>query len=129
MSGLERLKQRARELKREVVAIALAARDPRTPWYAKVLLVAIVAYAVSPIDLIPDFVPVIGLVDDVLLLPLGIALALKMIPRAVMEECRVRAATAELEGSRLGRFGAIGVGVIWVVLLALVAVWGYRALA
>jgi uncharacterized membrane protein YkvA (DUF1232 family) len=129
MPGLERLKQRARELKREVVAIALAARDPRTPWYAKVLLVAIVAYAVSPIDLIPDFVPVIGLLDDVLLLPLGIALALKMIPRAVMEECRVRAATAALEGSRLGRFGAIGVGVIWVVLLALVLVWGYRALA
>jgi uncharacterized membrane protein YkvA (DUF1232 family) len=129
MPALERLKQRARELKREVVAVALAARDPRTPWYAKVLLIAIVAYAVSPIDLIPDFVPVIGLLDDVILLPLGIALALKMIPRAVMEECRLRAATAELERSRLGRFGAIGVGVIWVALLALVIVWGYRALA
>ena len=129
MLRLEQLKQRARELKREVFALFLAARHPRTPWYAKVLLLAIVAYAVSPIDLIPDFVPVLGLLDDVILLPLGIALALKMIPRAVIEECRGRVATGELERSRIGRFGAIGIGVIWAVLLALVIVWGYRALA
>jgi uncharacterized membrane protein YkvA (DUF1232 family) len=129
MLRLEQLKQRARELKREVFALFLAARHPRTPWYAKVLLLAIVAYAVSPIDLIPDFVPVLGLLDDVILLPLGIALALKMIPRAVIEECRGRVATGELERSRIGRFGAIGIGVIWAALLALVIVWGYRALA
>ena len=124
MLRLEQLKQRARELKREVFALFLAARHPRTPWYAKVLLIVIVAYAVSPIDLIPDFVPVLGLLDDVILLPLGIALALKMIPRAVIEECRGRVATSELERSRLGRFGAIGIGVIWAALLALVVVWG-----
>ena len=129
MLRLEQLKQRARELKREVFALFLAARHPRTPWYAKVLLLAIVAYAVSPIDLIPDFVPVLGLLDDVILLPLGIALALKMIPRAVIEECRGRVATSELERSRIGRFGAIGIGVIWAALLALVVVWAYRALA
>jgi uncharacterized membrane protein YkvA (DUF1232 family) len=129
MLRLEQLKQRARELKREVFALFLAARHPRTPWYAKVLLLAIVAYAVSPIDLIPDFVPVLGLLDDVILLPLGIALALKMIPRAVIEECRGRVATGELERSRIGRFGAIGIGLIWAALLALVIVWGYRALA
>ena len=129
MPVLKRLKQRARELKREVVAMALAARHPRTPWYAKVLLIAIVAYALSPIDLIPDFVPVLGLLDDLILLPLGIALALKMIPRPVIEECRARAAAGELERSRAGRFGAIGVGVIWAALLALVIVWGYRAFA
>ncbi len=129
MLRLEKLRQRARELKREVFALFLASKHPRTPWYAKVLLIAIVAYAVSPIDLIPDFLPVIGLLDDVILLPLGIALALKMIPRAVIEECRARVATSELEGSRLGRFGAIAIGAIWVALLALVIVWGYRALA
>jgi uncharacterized membrane protein YkvA (DUF1232 family) len=129
MPVLEKLRQRARELKREVFALFLASKHPRTPWYAKVLLVAIVAYAVSPIDLIPDFLPVIGLLDDVILLPLGIALALKMIPRAVIEECRARVATSELEHSRLGRFGAMAIGAIWVALLALVIVWGYRALA
>jgi uncharacterized membrane protein YkvA (DUF1232 family) len=125
MLRLEQLRQRARELKREVFAMFLAARHPRTPWYAKVLLLAIVAYAVSPIDLIPDFVPVLGLLDDVILLPLGIALALKMIPRAVIEECRAQVATDELERSRLSRLGAIGIGVIWVVLLALAIAWAY----
>ena len=129
MLRLEQLKQRARELKREVFALFLAARHPRTPWYAKVLLLAIVAYAVSPIDLIPDFVPVLGLLDDVILLPLGIALALKMIPRAVIEECRGRVATGELERSRIGQFGAIAIGAVWMALLALVFVWGYRTLA
>jgi uncharacterized membrane protein YkvA (DUF1232 family) len=128
MRLLEQLKQRARELKREVFAMFLAARHPRTPWYAKVLLLAIVAYAVSPIDLIPDFVPVLGLLDDVILLPLGIALALKMIPRAVIEECRAQVATDELERSGLSRFGAIGIGVVWLVLLALAIGWAYGAL-
>jgi uncharacterized membrane protein YkvA (DUF1232 family) len=128
MRRLEQLKRRARELNREVFALFLAARHPGTPWYAKALLLAIVAYAVSPIDLIPDFLPVIGLLDDVILLPLGIALALKMIPRAVIEECRMRVATSNFESSRLGRIGAIGIGVVWVALLAFVVVWGYRTL-
>jgi uncharacterized membrane protein YkvA (DUF1232 family) len=128
MRRFEQLKQRARELNREVFALFLAARHPRTPWYAKALLLAIVAYAVSPIDLIPDFLPVIGLLDDVILLPLGIALALKMIPRAVIEECRMRVATSRFEESRIGRIGAIGIGVIWVALLTLALAWGYRAL-
>jgi uncharacterized membrane protein YkvA (DUF1232 family) len=129
MLGLDQLKQRARDLNREVFALLLAARHPRTPWYAKALLLAIVAYAVSPIDLIPDFIPVIGLLDDVILLPLGIALALKMIPRAVIEECRARVATSGPGHERLGRFGAIGIGAIWVALLAFAAVWGYRTFA
>jgi uncharacterized membrane protein YkvA (DUF1232 family) len=128
MRRLEQLKRRARELNREVFALFLAARHPGTPWYAKALLLAIVAYAVSPIDLIPDFLPVIGLLDDVILLPLGIALALKMIPRTVIEECRMRVATSNFESSRLGRIGAIGIGVVWVALLAFVVVWGYRTL-
>jgi uncharacterized membrane protein YkvA (DUF1232 family) len=128
MFRLEQLKQRARELNREVFAVFLAAKHPRTPWYAKVLLLAIVAYAVSPIDLIPDFLPVIGLLDDVILLPLGIALALRMIPRAVIEECRAQVATSELERSRLGRFGAIAIGAVWAALLALALIWGYRVM-
>ena len=89
---LKRLKERARAFHREVYAVYLACKDPRTPWYAKFLGAIIVAYAVSPIDLIPDFIPVIGYLDDLLIVPLGVALLLKMIPKEVLEECRARAA-------------------------------------
>ena len=89
MSGFIQVwKQRARAFKREVRAVYLAMHDPRTPWYARLLAGAVVAYAFSPIDLIPDPIPVLGYLDDLVLLPLGIALALKLIPAQVMAECR-----------------------------------------
>ncbi len=91
LSLLEKLKQRASHLKSEAYALYLAARDPRTPWYAKLLVAGIVAYALSPIDLIPDFVPVLGYLDDLVLIPLGITLAIKMVPDSVLAECRERA--------------------------------------
>lgn len=87
MPLLENLKQRARGLKAETFALYLAARHPRTPWYAKLFVAGIVAYAFSPMDLIPDFVPVLGYLDDLILLPLGIAVAIKMIPASVLAEC------------------------------------------
>jgi uncharacterized membrane protein YkvA (DUF1232 family) len=80
------LKDRLREMKVQVQALALAARDPRTPWYAKALGGAVIAYALSPIDLIPDFIPVLGQLDDLLIVPAGVALAIRLIPREVMEE-------------------------------------------
>lgn len=123
MVRFENLKRRARELKHEVAAMFLAAKHPRTPWYAKLLLVAIVAYAVSPIDLIPDFVPVVGLLDDLVLLPLAIALARRMIPRAVIAECRVQAEMNETDEHRVGRYGAIAISVLWLALLGF-ALWG-----
>lgn len=88
-------KQRARQLKRETYALYLAYRDPRVPWYAKLIAACVVAYAFSPIDLIPDPIPVLGYLDDLVLVPLGIALALKLIPAEVMAECRAQAAAAE----------------------------------
>lgn len=87
----ERLRRWANTLKREGAVLALAARDPRTPWYAKALAALVVAYALSPIDLIPDFIPVIGWLDDLLLVPLGLWLALRLIPRPLMAEFRLRA--------------------------------------
>ena len=84
------LKEKARALKREVRALLLAARDPRTPWYAKWLVAAVVAYALSPIDLIPDFIPVLGQLDDLILVPLGIVIAIRLIPPQVLAECRAR---------------------------------------
>lgn len=87
-NALASLRQWARGLKTEVHALYLACRDPRVPWYAKAIAVFVVAYALSPIDLIPDFVPVLGYLDDLIIVPLGIWLARRMIPAEVMSECR-----------------------------------------
>lgn len=86
---LESLKHRARILKRDTIAVWYAAKDKRTPWYARALALLIAAYALSPIDLIPDFIPVLGYLDDLLLIPAGIALCLKLIPAEVMSDARI----------------------------------------
>jgi uncharacterized membrane protein YkvA (DUF1232 family) len=109
---LKRLKSQARALKRETYALYLAARDPRTPWYARVLAAAVVAYAFSPFDLIPDFIPVIGYLDDLVVVPLGIALALRLIPAGVMNKCRERAAASD--GRRVSRAGAAFMVAVWI---------------
>ena len=91
---LQRLTGRARRLKVDALALYFAARDPRTPWYARILVAAVVAYAFSPIDLIPDFIPVIGYLDDLLIVPLGLALALRLVPGDVMIDSRQLAQAA-----------------------------------
>lgn len=88
---LERWKHEARKLKANVYTLYFAYRDPRVPWYAKVFIAGVVGYAFSPIDLIPDFVPILGYLDDLVLIPLGVALALKMIPKQVMDDARSKA--------------------------------------
>ena len=123
----EKLKQRARYLKTETFALYLAARDPRTPWYAKFLVAGIVAYAFSPIDLIPDFVPVLGYLDDLILIPLGIALAIKLIPPSVLVECRTQAQETIKNGKPVSRVAGAVIVVIWLALAALCIVWGYEA--
>lgn len=102
-------------LKREVVAIALAARDPRTPWVVRLLVLATVAYAVSPIDLIPDFIPILGLLDELLLLPAALALAVRLIPAEVMAEARARAGEQRLAPSRIA---AVIIVVLWLAMVA-----------
>lgn len=91
MGITNQIRQRARQLKRDALALYLACRDPRTPWYAKVFAGAIVAYALSPLDLIPDFIPVLGYLDDLIIVPLGLMIAIRMIPIEVMTDCRERA--------------------------------------
>ncbi len=114
-------RERVRNLKRDVVAIALAVRDPRVPWYAKAVGACVVAYALSPIDLIPDFVPVLGYLDDLVLVPLGLLLVLRLIPADVLAEHRVAAsAIVERPVSRAGAFAVISV---WVLAALLVAIW------
>jgi uncharacterized membrane protein YkvA (DUF1232 family) len=126
---LQDFKNRVRQLKRETHALYLAARDPRTPWYAKLFVAGVVAYAFSPIDLIPDFIPVLGYLDDLILIPLGIAVAIKLIPPEVLSECRARAAEAAASGKPVSRVAAAVIIGIWVLLALLCAVWVYEAFA
>jgi uncharacterized membrane protein YkvA (DUF1232 family) len=113
------LKQRAKTLKREAYALYIAARDPRVPWYAKVFMNLVIAHTFSPIDLIPDFIPVLGFLDDLIIVPLGIALTLKMIPAQVMVDARGKADDLIQKGEPVSRAGAILVIAVWLVVLAL----------
>lgn len=109
---LARLKGWARAIRRDVHALWLAARDPRTPWYARALAMALAAYALSPIDLIPDFVPLLGYLDDAILLPIGILVVIRLIPAEVMAECRDRA--AEAAARPVSRVAAAAIVAVWI---------------
>ena len=109
---IQRLRARARDLKVWTFALYLAYKDPRVPLHARLLALAVVAYAFSPIDLVPDFVPVLGSLDDLILIPLGISLAIRLIPRSVLEECRKRAEETILDKPTN-----------WVAAAVIVAIW------
>src|SRR5215211_5105147 len=117
------LKGWARSIKRDVHAVHLAARDPRVPWYAKALAVCVAGYALSPIDLIPDFLPVLGYLDDAVIVPLGFLAVVKLIPADVMAESRAAAARAE---KPISRTAAAVIALIWVASLALTGWLAYR---
>jgi uncharacterized membrane protein YkvA (DUF1232 family) len=126
---LDKIKQNARHLKVEAYALYLAYRDPRVPWYAKVWVAFVVAHTFSPIDLIPDFIPILGYLDDLIITPLGIFLALKMIPEEVMGEARKQANMAEVEGQLQTRAGVIIVLALWAIGAVILAFLIYRLLA
>ena len=109
---LTSLKQKAKSIKTEIYVLYLAYKDPKVPWYAKAFMLAVVAYFLSPIDLIPDFIPVLGYFDDLIIVPAGIFLALKMIPRDVMEECRGKARSEPIAGKAK-----------WIATLVIISVW------
>jgi uncharacterized membrane protein YkvA (DUF1232 family) len=113
-------------LKQNTYALYLASRDPRVPWVAKLVVGLVVAYALSPIDLIPDFIPILGYVDDVLLLPLGIALAIKLMPRDVWAECQERARTQIRLKLPSSRIAALMITLIWIAVLVTVAVFSWK---
>lgn len=123
------LRQRARHLKNEVFALYLAYRDPRVPWYAKVFIAFVVAYAFSPIDLIPDFIPVLGYLDDLILIPLGVTLALRMIPSEVLAECREQAQALAAQGKPINRTAAVVIVGIWILCGILVFTWLFGVVA
>ena len=124
---MDRLKRWARALKRDTLSLYLAARDPRTPWYAKAFAAMVVAYALSPVDLIPDFIPVIGYLDDILLVPLGLWIAMRLIPPEVIEDCRNCA--ADLADRPTSRAAAFAVVLIWIAAAVLIGRIVYETIA
>ncbi|MEQ8825406.1 MAG: YkvA family protein [Filomicrobium sp.] len=118
---LRKLEPWARRLKQDVIALYIAGRDPRTPWFAKALAIAVVAYAVSPIDLIPDFIPVLGYLDDLLIVPLGILAVVSLMPASLMAEYRL--AAKEYEGRPVSWVAASAIIVLWVLLAAALIWW------
>ena len=125
MARFETWRQRARLLKREVYALYYASRHPGVPWYAKAVAACVVAYAFSPIDLIPDPVPVLGYLDDLVLLPLGVALVLRLIPADVLAECRRRA--EDRQARPVNWIAAAAIVAIWIGTAAAVGYFAYRA--
>ncbi|MFK2825128.1 YkvA family protein [Bacillus sp. B190/17] len=121
-SKLSKLKSYARKLKQNLFVLYLSYKDSRTPWYAKVVAICVVAYAFSPIDLIPDFIPILGYLDDLIIVPLGISLALKLIPLHVIEDNREKAEEMKKNGKPKNWF----VGILFLLIWLLVVVWIYK---
>jgi uncharacterized membrane protein YkvA (DUF1232 family) len=115
--------QKVRQLKKETYTIYIACKDPRVPWYARVFAGFVVAYAFSPIDLIPDIIPILGYLDDLILVPLGIILVIKMIPPDVLAECREKAEAVISQGKPTSKIAAVVIVGIWLLLGVLAVVW------
>ena len=118
-TAIERLKIWARNIRRDVIALWLASRDPRVPWYAKAMAAAVAAYALSPIDLIPDFIPIFGHLDDLIIVPFGIWATVKLIPEPVMMDLRAKALE---QGKPSSTAGLVAIVLIWLVAIAL-TIW------
>lgn len=117
---LDKSKVKAKALKSEIMALYLAYKRPDVPWYAKLFSILVVGYALSPVDLIPDFIPVLGYLDDLILIPLGITLAIKMIPPDVMAECREQARLAKMPRRPENRVAGAVIILIWVFAAGLI---------
>jgi uncharacterized membrane protein YkvA (DUF1232 family) len=121
-SILKRWKETAQRLRLEISALYLASRDPRVPWFTRLFVICVAGYAFSPIDLIPDPIPVLGYLDDLILLPLGVALAVRLIPREVLEDCRCKAAAGLGKNGRQNWIAGVIVVAAWLS----AAVWAVR---
>lgn len=126
VSFFDKIKQRAASIKMEIYSLYLAYKDPRVPLYARIFAACVVGYAFSPIDFIPDPIPVLGYLDDLVIIPLGIWLALKMIPPDVLSECRIKAQEVIKQGKPVNKTAAVVIVMIWILLAGLVVFYGYR---
>ena len=120
---IKNLKNRARGLKREVYTLYLVYKDSRVPWWKRLILGIVIGYAFCPIDLVPDFIPILGYLDDLILVPIGISLALKLIPKEIYEECRETAMEEEGNDIPIGKKTALVIIFIWIVGLGILFIW------
>jgi uncharacterized membrane protein YkvA (DUF1232 family) len=125
---MEKIKAWAKNLKRQTFVLYLAYKDNRVPWYAKLFIIGVVSYAFSPIDLIPDFIPILGFLDEVIILPLGIMFALKMIPQEVVANCEVEAKRMMENGKPRNWLVGILIILLWSLLILWIAKEGYHLL-
>ena len=123
MIDIRSIRERARQLKIELIALALATRHPSTPWYARLIVAGCVAYALTPVDFIPDAIPVVGLIDDLIFIPLAITLAVRFIPAPVLADCRSRSREIEARAPRLSRASWLVIGGAWLAAVVLIALW------
>lgn len=123
---MSRLRKWARELRQQTLVVYFAARDPRTPWLARLLALAVAAYALSPIDLIPDFIPILGYLDDLVIVPLGLMLVLHLVPAEVLATSRAKAGATADKPTSPAMVGAIVA--IWVIAIGALSLWMWRAL-
>jgi uncharacterized membrane protein YkvA (DUF1232 family) len=123
---VEAWKRRARQLSAQTYALYLAYRDPRTPWYAKVFAALVVGYVFSPIDPIPDWIPGVGLLDEMVVVPIGVFVAAKMVPRQVMEECQEKAREVAEGEKPVSRVAAVVIVAVWLLCVALAAFLAVR---
>jgi uncharacterized membrane protein YkvA (DUF1232 family) len=124
--NLETWKRRARQLSTQTYALYLAYRHPRTPWYAKVFAALVVGYVFSPLDPIPDFIPGVGLLDEMVVVPVGVLIAAKMIPRPVMEQCQAKAREVAEGEKPVSRVAAVVVVAVWLLCVALAVILALR---
>jgi len=123
---IDNIKMWAKQLKRKVFVLYFAYKDNRTPWYAKLFAICVVAYAFSPVDLIPDFIPIIGYLDDVILVPLGVMIALKMIPEIVIQDCTVKAEERIKQGKPKNWVVGSLIILVWIVAVLWISIATYR---
>ncbi len=124
---MSKLSKWARELKEQTLVVYFAARDPRTPWIARLLALGIAAYALSPIDLIPDFIPVLGYLDDLIIVPLGLMLVLRLLPEEVVASSRLKA--MEVATRPTSRTMAAVIAAVWIIAISAVALWVWQSVA
>jgi uncharacterized membrane protein YkvA (DUF1232 family) len=122
----DKIKTWARSLKRQIFILYFACKDERVPWHAKVFTACVVAYAFSPIDIIPDFTPILGYLDDVILVPIGIMIALKMIPKSVLTDCEVKAEEMMKNGKPKNWIAGSLIVMIWVLIIIWAIIYIYR---
>lgn len=114
---LDTLKSKAKQLKKQIIIVYLAYRHKEVQWYKKAFLLLILVYALSPIDVIPDFIPILGLLDDLILIPLGVIIAMKIIPQSIWEDCRISAESGVSIDEKYKKIGAAMIALIWIIVI------------